>query len=520
MNKRLFLLTAITMMASTTMKAQWTPSDTDYKQLSEEGIYGQRKLKVKQAKDGKTVLTWIIYNSAKPAYELHMQVLDADGKPRLGKDGVIISDKPTLTSYPAYEIDIAANGDLLATYQDIRNEDEKRQVYVYRYNMDGEPVWSADGIAFESQPINPESDVETSAEDTDCALCCHGDYVFVGCLRQETKEITGTEVAESQWQVRAFDAQGKPTTTEPIRLRSTILKLMPAPDGDVYGIYDTPYYNVMAQRWNATLTNQWADGPVEVDWDPLNKDITYKPSILFNSTDDGGVAMTYNKAKDNNNTTVYNYLSPEGKVISSSDAPTIGDIMGVRVDNFIMGTYDQTSLIAWEADYDTECLHVNAINTNGTRKWAEDVKIDENNSWMGFQLVDIVPQKDGWILIYGKVIKYTSDILCNYYVEKIGLDGTIAWTKQIFEDNFGMTESAVTYDEQYIHLLFTQNIDNSRPKGLFVLTIDMPDATPIDKVVATRHTVTGWISLDGLRYEGRPAAKGVYVRNGKKFVIK
>ena len=105
-------------------------------------------------------------------------------------------------------------------------------------------------------------------------------------------------------------------------------------------------------------------------------------------------------------------------------------------------------------------------------------------------------------------------------MEKIGLDGTIAWTKQIFEDNFGMTESAVTYDEQYIHLFFTQNIDNSRPKGLFVLTIDMPDATPIDKVVATRHTVTGWISLDGLRYEGRPAAKGVYVRNGKKFVIK
>ena len=39
-------------------------------------------------------------------------------------------------------------------------------------------------------------------------------------------------------------------------------------------------------------------------------------------------------------------------------------------------------------------------------------------------------------------------------------------------------------------------------------------------VKSEKSGVEGWFSLDGRRLNGRPSAKGLYIHNGRKVVIK
>ena len=50
--------------------------------------------------------------------------------------------------------------------------------------------------------------------------------------------------------------------------------------------------------------------------------------------------------------------------------------------------------------------------------------------------------------------------------------------------------------------------------------IDVGSATGIKEVKTEKSGVEGWFSLDGRRLSGKPTAKGIYIHEGKKVVVK
>mgnify|MGYP002855498210 CR=1 FL=1 len=520
--KKAFMMTIVLLCAvAQGAWAQWQPSDTEYTRLTEEGTSAQYGLHTLATADGKTIVTWVVYSRETMGYQLYLQILDAQGYQTFAKGGITLNSKPTPTDVPNYAIALAPNGDILLAYNDSRDGHGSRY-YLYRYTQTGQPVWSADGVAFQTKSLGSNGDDE-SATESDCALVCQGDNIFFAVCRVEEKVIDGSVVNERQWQVKVFNANGEVATPEPLCINSLVMYLLPAPDGDVYAIYDTPFYNVLAQRLDATLTDRW-DEPVEVDWDALNKDITYRPHVCVDATADGGVAMAYNKVSDSQTVTVFNYLSPDGKVISNSQAPAIGDIEDGRVDDFIMATSGNTSIVLYVfAQEGIDKLRYNAIGHDGHYLWDATMTLSEHDEAYSFEIIDIIPQDDGWVLVYGKGTAYAT-IRSNFYITKIGLDGTTLWTKQILPDEFSMNASNLVTIGQYAHLYFTENI-NFTTEGPFLLTTDITNAnTGIQSLpkesVSEGAEANAWYTLDGHRLPAQPSCAGIYINKGIKILVK
>ena len=45
-------------------------------------------------------------------------------------------------------------------------------------------------------------------------------------------------------------------------------------------------------------------------------------------------------------------------------------------------------------------------------------------------------------------------------------------------------------------------------------------ATDINEVTTGNETTDGWYTIDGIKLEGEPTTKGIYIVNGKKVIIK
>ena len=95
-------------------------------------------------------------------------------------------------------------------------------------------------------------------------------------------------------------------------------------------------------------------------------------------------------------------------------------------------------------------------------------------------------------------------------------DVTVGEGYTLYKDEFVMVSSGML--PAGIAFLPTESSSAARR-----LTISggMGEATDIDKVSTdTEETEATWYSLDGKKLSGKPAGKGVYLRNGKKVVIK
>lgn len=159
------LLTMLLCVAATlTAMAQWQPSDNDRKtvaSLDEPSKFVFSSPMNIQTDDGKTICVYRKTSSKDPdtgeEYEnsrflLYYQIYDVDGNPTLPGEGVCVSKKPTNSAaFGHLSAALAPNGDILLSFTDQREFDEKTQayidkVYLYRYTQTGESVWSKDGV--------------------------------------------------------------------------------------------------------------------------------------------------------------------------------------------------------------------------------------------------------------------------------------------------------------------------------------------------------------------------------------
>lgn len=488
--KKLFTL-VLMMMGAMTMMAQWQPSDMEATRLDKESVSGQVQMKTIRTDDGKIILTWLRwseglrYDDPGSGYYLHLQLFDANGNPQFGDEGIIVSSQQTGSSTTDYGLALAENGDIIMAYTDARSSQtadrEIWEVYLYRYDQQGNPVWDADGVRYFAPT--------TAQEYNDMApnVCVSGDNIYACMAHTEYTEAATV----SNYQLQCFDADGVPQWDDNMIFENSMLMLQPCVDGDVYVLCDNVDKGLDALRLNAAGERVWAD-PVTIDEGPLASRFYFpKPECAVDA--DGGLMLTYRKLESFTGYQVVNHITADGQVLPQGGVMCHGSVDGDATDGILAMREDQT-MVAWSQSLDNENMYVNKFSIDGDYMLPGDYfygrALDSGSSW-GYTPVKVIPQEDGWVVLYGNSTSWNG---ANFMVVKLDDDGETVWSKQICEDDFKTNGLSVVYDENYAYVFYTQEDQyddnwNVIPGsgGMYVMCVDInPGNTAINDVNAAQ----------------------------------
>ena len=512
--------------AMSTMMANWNPSDIDATKLDKEGANGQVQMKTLRTDDGKIVLTWLRGERVSNvfSYQLHLQLFDANGNAQFGDEGIIVCDKRTRTWTTDYGLALASNGDILLAYTDIRNDpnEENAETYLYRYSQQGEPVWDADGILFPSGKIHENA---LSVEDVAPAICVSGNNIFVAANHSEYYMEEANEdnwspspwfpnqqmpdsvlVNNSEWLIVVMDNDGMMRAEAPMSLDSKIVTMNPAPNGNIYLLYNNQELGLDAQLLTHELNNQWED-PVTVEDRPLSSGM-FMPTPLTALADDDVLFISYRVLTDFYGFQVVNSLNPNGATAPEGVSLT-GHFDG-DAGTAQMGVKQDRAFVAWEYAYSAseKYMNVNVVDNNNNYFWTDEAMyglyLDISFDW-GFTPVKVIPVSDGWVVLYGISTSWNG---ATFMVEKLDELGNTVWAKQICEDDFKSSGFSITYDENYAYIFYTQEEqydDNwdviPGSGGMYVMCVDIKgDHTAINEVPTGEGIVSTEIyTIDGRR---------------------
>lgn len=480
MNRISTLITALVLSASTA-QAQWVPDDKAYTVIGKDSIYGQSGLKTLRTDDGKIVLTWlnhptdVSYKDPNYGYHLYMQTFDKDGHPLLGKEGKVIVGRSTRSWYTDYSLEMTPDGNILISYSDTRNDPDKQNVgnYLYCYTTEGEPVWSEDGIA--AAAVFPTLDGH--AYSSLCPLLCvSGKNLYGTIVANDDYKVKADstnwqpspwypdeempdsiDVHDANFQVMRYNADGTYAWADTKTINTGSAWAYPGPDGGLYIVYVNGGYGLSAILIDQDGNDVWKEPVCVVKETVGTSSYTTPPTVV--PDDNGGLMLTYRVLKNYGGYVACNHISRDGKVYEESllaNGTTDGDsnspaiaVNGERA--FVAFNYkDETS---------TPNLWINQLDIDGDYTWEGDsllgYSLDNNESW-GLQPVKIIPQSDGWVLLYGNLQSWNG---ANFYVSKIDFEGKELWRKQIAESDFKSSGFSVVNDDKYVYIFYTCDME-------------------------------------------------------------
>lgn len=480
MNRISTLITALVLSASTA-QAQWVPDDKAYTVIGKDSIYGQSGLKTLRTDDGKIVLTWlnhptdVSYKDPNYGYHLYMQTFDKDGHPLLGKEGKVIVGRSTRSWYTDYSLEITPDGNILISYSDTRNDPDKQNVgnYLYCYTTEGEPVWSEDGIV--AAAVFPTLYGHTFS--SLCPLVCvSGKNIYGTIVANDDYKVKADstnwqpspwfpdeempdsiDVHDANFQVMRYNADGTYAWANTKTINTGSAWAYSGPDGGLYIVYVNGGYGLSAILIDQDGNDVWKE-PVSVVKETIGtSSYTTPPTVV--PDDNGGLVLTYRVLKNYGGYIACNHITRDGKVYEESllaNGTTDGDsnlpaiaVNGERA--FVAFNYkDETS---------TSNLWINQLDIDGDYTWEGDsllgYSLDNNESW-GLKPVKIIPQSDGWVLLYGNLQSWNG---ANFYISKIDFEGKELWRKQIAESDFKSSGFSVVNDDKYVYIFYTCDME-------------------------------------------------------------
>lgn len=553
--KKIITLFVAAILCVCGVRAQWTLSDKDYHIVGQDSIYGQSGLNSLVTPEGNIVLTWaaipkgMMYTDPNYGYYLHLQMFDKNGNAKFGKDGIIVSDKPSRTYITDYTVNVADNGDLVLSFFDTRNDSahQDQHVYAYRYNQNGEPVWDKDGIRFNATNTHVMNGFEQ-----DPSLIPSGDNLYFGCYHNEYyKEKADStnwspnpwidddqmpdfvDVESAEYQLQRLNADGTIAWAKPKIFNVGGAWLFPAENGNLYVVYQSDINGLDAELIDKDGNSVW-DGPVTIEDESLDAG-NYFPAPTITSDGKGGLSIAYRRLLGWTGYITINHLNADGSVYLdpvSANGTTDGD-----GSNPVLGTKDGKTLVLWCYE-DTEGkknMMVNEFNLDGSYAWADTLKygrsLGKNDMW-GFKPVKVIPQKDGWVLLYGELTSWNG---ANFYCEKLDETGKTIWKKQIAENDFKSSSFSVVNADNNAYIFYTCDEEydsdwNVIPGegGMRVMMVDISDniSNGINSVRPNGNnssSVVEYYKVDGTRVKNAASA-GVYiVKSGdkvSKFIVK
>lgn len=526
MKKTLLFMAAAGML--TAAHAEWKMSDMDHTAVGEAGVYGQSGVKTVKTPDGSIAVTWLQTPSdlgyADPdfGYYLHMQIYDAEGNAIFPQEGKLVVAKHTDSWYSDYALTCMDNGDILIGYNDLRTG--KSRVYAYRYTQQGTPVWDAEGVLLSSLTVHEgeESDMSTQ-------IVASGENIYVAFAHSEYWMEKATEdnwspspwfpdeempdsvsVSSSNYQLSLLNAaDGSAVWDEPKQLEISSLFMYPAPEGCLYAVYANEDTALYADKYNAEGKNAWEESvPL---WEQPLSSYGFVTKLPVATDDKGGLAIAMNIP---NGWVHYNgitYLEPDGgtffEPISGNEDPNTGDSemaeLAVKGDKIFAAwpyAYSSSQNYMWCNEFDKSGL--GEYSWEGDRKYG--LSLDMNDMW-GMKAVKVVPQADGWVVIYGNCTSWSG---ADFMVVKVSDAGEEMWRKQICESNFKCSGLSVQADEQKAVIFYTceQEYDDNwelipGEGGMFVMCVALTDGDTPTAIRSLRSSDDQlYFDLQGRRY--------------------
>ena len=454
----------------TDTESGWKTSDKDEIILDAKGTSGQVQPKVVKTDDGKIVLTWLRaeggeMDSSDFGYYLHLQIFDKDGKAMFGNEGIVVSSKPTLSWTSDYSLALAPNGDILIAYWDRRNDpgnDDFLEAYLYRYDQDGKPVWSAEGVKVETEKAttDPSSDMSPN-------FCISGKNIYLGVSHYEGE--TGN------YQIFRLKDDGSSAWEHSLKFDGSAAFLAPAKDGDIYLIYGTDSFGLAARRINADGKDVWS-APVTIEDKPVGSEF-YIPTPLMATDEDGTLLLSYRRILAATGYQVINRISPDGSLmneVKSCDGREDGDAGSAE-----MALYDHKALVVWGNRYGLNDyrLQANLFDADGNALWEDKTSVLDlgNNDEWGLSPVKVIPQKEGWVVLYGDATGWNS---ADFIVRKIDSEGKTLWQRQIGVENMVANEFAVEYDSSKAYIFYTteSELESKNSTDLRAMCIDISES--------------------------------------------
>lgn len=521
-------------------QAQWTTDDKAFSIVGQDSIYNQCCLKALRTNDGKTVLTWLNtpkdlnYNDPAFGYYLYMQTFDANGKPMLGKNGKLISQKPTMSYVTDYGLQLTANGNIAISYSDSRNipDNSKVENFLYCYTPEGEPVWDKEGIKIQSTTSRP------NYHDMVPTLCISGNALYGMIDHVENYKIKADstnwqpnpwieddqmpdsiDAQYNEYQIMRYADDGSRVWPAPVSIQSTDVWTYAAPDDGLYILYINKGYGLDARRIDKDGKDVWAE-PVNVENGVITSgSFTEAPTVVADGK--GGLVLAYRKLLSNSGYIVANHLTADGTVYDDEfivNGTQEGD--GVNPKIAVNGNKVFTAF-ELKNGYAGLNVWVNQTDIDGDYTWEGDSLLgysyDNNEQW-GFKVVKVIAQADGWVMLYGDAQSWNG---ANFYVAKIGFDGNTMWKKQIAEDDFKSSGFAIINDDNNAYIFYTCDMEIGDDwqeipgdGGMRVMCVDITgkSATGINTVNTTKTATKSIYTAGGVKV-GSMARHGLYIVN-------
>lgn len=549
--RKFTLLFILFMTMCMTAKADWTPSDSVYTVIGEDGSYEQSTLHTLLTPEGNTIVTWIQKHyttrmrDPDGGFYLYMQVVEKDGTLRFPKEGLLVSNKPTPTYFTDYAIALAPNGDVLLAFYDTRDDDNKLfwDGYLYRYTQNGEAVWDKDGIEF---PIVPFSKTAMSSYTYTPQIAVNGSNIYVtfqhseyyktkadstnwkpNYWRKDTIMPDSVYVENANIQMQRVNDDGTLAweNNKVYNLTTNTGWLVPSDNGSIIAITcKKADFTLWADKVDADGNSLWADGYKRIANESLGTNYMTAPSII--SDGNNGALMTYKVPIGVTGYIGFHHLYSDGTISETALNPR-ADKNGLN--NYpILATRDQKVLLVWQYAYDayTRELSVNLVSQDEEYLWTDTLKYGKslqhvyNLAGLNVTPVKIIPQEDGWVVFYGNPTAPRTD---DFMVVKMDDEGTVLWRKRILEPSCNISDINIEYDGKYayVYYLDVQKYDDegnpiAGPGAMRVLCTDISNegnadnATGITTVSAKKGTGTvTYYNLNGMRIDA--PTKGIYI---------
>jgi hypothetical protein len=142
MKRTLLLLVAATLTCASA-RAQWNPSPAQNLAIRDVAGISELTPCVSPAPNGGTWVSWF-ETVATTNYQLRLQLLDVNGRPRLGAAGLLVSNQPQGTALFRYDLKTDNLGNAILAFQDTRSG--SNQCVAYKISPTGQQLWGANGI--------------------------------------------------------------------------------------------------------------------------------------------------------------------------------------------------------------------------------------------------------------------------------------------------------------------------------------------------------------------------------------
>ena len=166
MNHRSSLLLLPIAVLAAALPAQWTANPAQNLAVAD-GAGEQVLPKVGLTGDGGCYLGW--FDNRTGGYEVRLQRLDRFGNELWAHNGIVVSANPQSTSLVDWDLITASDDSCVLTFTDTRAGGDL-DVYAYRFDATGAPLWGGNGIA-----LSNNADFEPNPRVVEAS---DGDFVF------------------------------------------------------------------------------------------------------------------------------------------------------------------------------------------------------------------------------------------------------------------------------------------------------------------------------------------------------